>query len=365
MSKVPTLTVVIPVFNVERFVTRAVNSALAQPCLKDMEIIVVNDGSTDNSAEICDTLAKKSDQIKVIHQENKGVAAARNNAVSIAKGKYCAFLDADDWWDNDFFDEEMLAELERNSIDLYGFAYRDITSDISFCTTYHVNPKTEYYSEYKTGRFKYYPFWAFIYRIEFLKTHDLDEFLVKINEDSTFTERCFCVAKSVRWIDKNICNHWNNMTSVSRTMKWDVYFEEHYKSYECMRLWHAKYNDTYDIDSRAAIIFCVTLPSLCANNNYSYVRHYVDSDRRFKVIYRYLELSMPEKYKKLLKIWIEHPVMTWLRYRIWYRFKQDLTFFVYSHAKLNHSINLIMFNTLFKHDNLTKEEIDYISSLQK
>lgn len=365
MVKTPVLTVVIPVYNVERFVKRAVNSVLAQPCIEDMEIIVVNDGSTDSSGEICDALAEKSDHINVIHQENKGVAAARNFAVSIAKGKYCAFLDADDWWDKDFFDEDMLAELESNEIDLYGFAYRDITSDISFCTTYHVDSKTEYYLEYKKGRFKYYPFWAFIYRIEYLKAHDLEEFLVKINEDTTFTERCFCVAKSVRWIDKNICNHWNNMTSVSRTMKWDAYFDEHFKSFECMRAWHAKYDDSYDVDSRAAIIFCLILPSLCANNSYSYVRDYVASDNRFTVIRRYPELDINESHRKILKGWLKNPKCTWFYYRTLFRVKQDLTFFVYSHAKLNHLINVILFNTMYKHDNLTKEEIDYISSLQK
>ena len=365
MNNSPILTVVIPVYNVKNFVKLAVNSALSQPCLDSMEIIIVDDGSTDGSGAICDMLAEKSDKVIVIHQENKGVAASRNFAVSIAKGKYCAFLDADDWWDKDFFDEELLTELQNNEIDLYGFSYRDIASDVYFCNTHHVQPKTEYYTEYKTGRFWYYPFWAFIYRIDFLKANDLEEFPVKINEDSTFTERCFCVAKSVRWIDKSICNHWNNMTSVSRTIKWDVYFDEHYKSYECMREWHAKYNDTYDVDSRAAIIFCVTLPSLCANNSYSYVRRYVDSDDIFKVIYRYPELSMSEEYKKLLKNWIEHPRRIWFKYRTWYRFKQDFDYFVYSHRKLNHLIYLVLFNTLYKHEKLTEDELKYIETIRR
>lgn len=365
MENKTVLTVIIPVYNVARFVKSAIRSVMAQPCRDQMEIIVVDDGSTDDSGKICDEVAKEGSNVKVIHQENKGVAATRNYAVSIAQGKYCAFLDADDWWDKDFFDADLCRELSENEIDIYGFSYRAISSDIVFYNRFHVETKTEYYTEYQTGRFFYYPFWAFIYRKAFLQENDLEEFLVKINEDSTFTERCFCVAKSVRWIDKNICNHWNNMYSVSRTMKWDVYFDEHYKSYECMREWHAKYHDTYDVDSRAAIIFCVTLPDLCANNSYRFVREYVDGNDKFNVIYRYQALDMPGEYKKLLSRWTKHPRRVWLRYRTLGRAKQDMLYFVYSHPKLNHAVNTVLYSTVFKHDRLSPEELRFIKKIKE
>jgi glycosyltransferase involved in cell wall biosynthesis len=90
----PLVSVVMPAYNVAWCVRRAVDSALAQS-LREIEVIVINDGSTDDTLQV---LASYGDAIKVIDQANGGMSHARNAGIRVARGKYVAFLDADDWW---------------------------------------------------------------------------------------------------------------------------------------------------------------------------------------------------------------------------------------------------------------------------
>ncbi len=97
----PKVSMIIPVYNVEKYLKKCVESVINQT-LKDIEIILINDGSTDNSPEICNQYAQQDERIKLITQENKGLSAARNTGMKFAKGDYIAFLDSDDWIDLNF-----------------------------------------------------------------------------------------------------------------------------------------------------------------------------------------------------------------------------------------------------------------------
>ena len=90
------VSVIIPVYNVEIFLEECLDSVVNQT-LKDIEIICVNDGSTDNSLSILESYAKKDNRIKIINQENQGVSVSRNNGLKISAGKYICFLDSDDY----------------------------------------------------------------------------------------------------------------------------------------------------------------------------------------------------------------------------------------------------------------------------
>lgn len=92
----PTISIVIPVFNAESFIRRCLDSIVAQSN-KDFEAILVDDGSTDSSASICDFYAKEHSFISVIHTPNRGVSAARNLGIKSAKGSFVTFIDADDY----------------------------------------------------------------------------------------------------------------------------------------------------------------------------------------------------------------------------------------------------------------------------
>jgi len=91
----PEISIIVPVYNVEKYLPRCIDSILAQT-FTDFELILVDDGSPDNCGKICDEYAKKDDRIVIIHKENAGVSAARNDGLDIASGKYISFVDSDD-----------------------------------------------------------------------------------------------------------------------------------------------------------------------------------------------------------------------------------------------------------------------------
>ena len=98
------VSVIVPVYNVEIYLADCLDSVLQQT-LKDIEIICINDGSTDKSPEILAEYAKKDPRITIISQENKGLSSARNRGLEVATGEYVAFLDSDDWVDPDYYEK--------------------------------------------------------------------------------------------------------------------------------------------------------------------------------------------------------------------------------------------------------------------
>lgn len=119
------VSIIIPVYNVETYLRQCLDSVLAQT-LKDIEVIVVDDGSTDNSPAICDEYAARDTRVKVIHQSNAGRSAARNAALKVARGEYIGFVDSDDWIDPLMY-EYMLEKITRTQSDIavcgYFFEY--------------------------------------------------------------------------------------------------------------------------------------------------------------------------------------------------------------------------------------------------
>lgn len=95
MGKAPIVSVIVPIYKVENYLKSCIDSVLAQT-MKDIEIILVDDGSPDRCGDICEEYALKDDRIIVIHQKNQGLSAARNSGISIAKGEYFVFVDSDD-----------------------------------------------------------------------------------------------------------------------------------------------------------------------------------------------------------------------------------------------------------------------------
>ena len=116
------ISVIIPVFNVELYLERAVNSILAQSIGDCIEIILVDDGSTDYSGQLCDQLAQNNKNISVIHQKNSGVSAARNAGIHAAKGTYIAFLDGDDYVINNMY-EILLRNIKQENAEISCVGY--------------------------------------------------------------------------------------------------------------------------------------------------------------------------------------------------------------------------------------------------
>ncbi len=132
MSKIK-LSYIVPVYNVDNYLRKCVDSLLAQN-YESYEIILVDDGSTDGSGAICDEYASKHQTshikhqtcpIRVIHQENAGLSAARNTGIMAARGTYLCFVDSDDYWLPNVLGE-LMAQVERENLDVLRFDYQNV-----------------------------------------------------------------------------------------------------------------------------------------------------------------------------------------------------------------------------------------------
>ena len=110
----PLLSVIVPVYKAEKYIDRCINSILNQT-LKSLELILVDDGSPDNSGAICDEYAKKDARVKVIHKENGGAASARNVGIKEANGEYMGFCDADDYLALDMY-QTLISLMNENNL---------------------------------------------------------------------------------------------------------------------------------------------------------------------------------------------------------------------------------------------------------
>ena len=137
--------VIIPVYNCVRYLEACVDSVFKQNTDSEYEIILVDDGSTDGSSLLCDRLAETHECIRVIHQANQGVSAARNTGIRAAEGTYMLFLDADDLWKEDLLHHMDIATKDQPDVVQFGF-----------CTFYEDGHTVEYFPplavEGETGR---------------------------------------------------------------------------------------------------------------------------------------------------------------------------------------------------------------------
>ncbi len=111
MDREPVISVIVPVYNVERYLGRCVDSVLSQT-YTSLEVILVDDGATDRSGEICDAYAAKDPRVRVIHKANGGLSSARNAGIDAASGEYLAFVDSDDWIEEDMY-RHMLSRMQN------------------------------------------------------------------------------------------------------------------------------------------------------------------------------------------------------------------------------------------------------------
>ena len=125
-TNLPLVSVIVPIYNVEKYIHRAIKSLINQT-LKEIEIILVDDGSPDKCGEIIDDYAKQYTNIVVVHKENGGLSDARNTGLKLAKGKYIGFVDPDDYIEPNMY-ESMYYNAEENNSDLVFCGYNEVFS---------------------------------------------------------------------------------------------------------------------------------------------------------------------------------------------------------------------------------------------
>lgn len=117
------ISIIVPVYNVEKYLKKCVDSILNQT-FRDFELILVDDGSPDNSGDICDQYAREDNRVRVIHKQNGGLSSARNAGIENAKGKFLSFIDSDDYIDTDMI-EILHNDIVSDEIDISTIGYYD------------------------------------------------------------------------------------------------------------------------------------------------------------------------------------------------------------------------------------------------
>lgn len=129
--------IIIPCYNTAMWLEECLDSVIGQK-YKDWEIIVINDGSTDNTSDIIRIYAQRDARIKVINQENQGVSVARNKAIQNAEGEYLMFLDSDDWYKDEMCLEQIAEILGNGNVDIVVFRYQVMRDKNDICEQYRL-----------------------------------------------------------------------------------------------------------------------------------------------------------------------------------------------------------------------------------
>lgn len=231
MNKDIKLSVIVPVYNSEKYLNRCVDSLVKQT-LKDIEIILVDDGSKDSSPAICDEYAEKYGNITVLHLENGGPARARNKGIEIAKGEYLAFCDSDD-----YVELNMYEKLYANAIEYH--------TDIAMCTY-----SFDYDGRIVPAKFKFDSFYENkeavkngllkriydsnfdglagptnkLYSKQMVVDNDIkfDESMIR-GEDFWFNFGCLKFANNCSFIDESLYYYYQNEASIMHNPKNDSY----------------------------------------------------------------------------------------------------------------------------------------------
>jgi glycosyltransferase EpsH len=136
----PKVSIIIPVYNTEKYLDKCLESVCGQT-LKEIEIIVVNDGSTDESQSIIDKFARKDKRIKVVIKENGGLSSARNAGLEVAEGVYVGYVDSDDWIDEEMY-EELYRIAVRDDSDIAVCGCRDVFTERTIETSHELREET-------------------------------------------------------------------------------------------------------------------------------------------------------------------------------------------------------------------------------
>ena len=215
------ISVIIPVFKVEKYLARCLDSVVNQT-YKNLEIILVDDGSPDKSGNICDEYAKIDTRIKVIHKKNGGVSSARNVGISIATGEYIGFVDSDDWLEPDMY-EKLMEYAKKDGSDITRIRYYKVYEDRKECPNYLCNidgkidlsdKKEEILSCLFSGRLHAY-LWLLLIKKEHLRKMVNFDSNVAMREDLIWFTELVCLATSISIYDIPLYNYYQNVNSAT------------------------------------------------------------------------------------------------------------------------------------------------------
>ena len=326
MTDRQTLAVIIPVYNGAKYLETSVKSVLTQPC-PNVHVVIVNDGSTDNSLEIANSISTKDSRVTVLTQSNRGVSAARNHGIEHCiekKYQYIAFLDSDDIWVNGFYTDELQKQIFAENRSAYQFSMYFGNNNLTRVNTLYGK------DELKAGRSVRFGqhFCSFIYSAEILRTYNI-RFPegIRVQEDEVFRYLFMTFCDSVRSFRFPIFVYRSNVKSVLH-QKFDVtkrYFGD------IIPAWTWCKNELEKLHTQNNKITVADIGG-CSTMCKTFLAEYIASacEQGLSVKYIFEQISKPEYASlysnpdiwvdsKSLKLWTDFfnkPRRIWIKYRI-------------------------------------------------
>lgn len=222
----PMVSIIVPVYNVEKYLGKCIKSLLQQT-YSNIQIILINDGSTDSSGIICNKYSDFDKRIFVLHKQNEGVSVARNAGIDISIGEYLLFVDGDDWLEDNAVAE--LIEIQKNDnsdVIMFGFFQEDFNGNnqksISFQKN-HLKNKDQIMKALPDliKNESINPLWNKLYKSNIIKDNDIKlDNLISIGEDALFNYKVFSKINCLTIIDKCFY-HYIKDNSESLTQKYN------------------------------------------------------------------------------------------------------------------------------------------------
>ncbi len=229
----PLISVIVPVYNTSEHLPKCIDSIIAQT-YENLEIFLVNDGSSDNSGDICDAYAAKDPRIKVIHKKNSGVSAARNDALKIMTGEYVGFVDSDDTVSPNMY-EELYCDLTNNGADVAVCRFNRIEigeKQIEEPVKYYFFTPEEAIKNMLIGKYFAGQLCNKLFKSSLLDGLFLDESIC-FYEDLLITVEAFLRCKKICYSTKKLYNYFIRETSAVRSS----FSEKHYTSHlACIKI---------------------------------------------------------------------------------------------------------------------------------
>lgn len=218
------VSVILPIYKVEKYINKAVNSVLNQT-YKNLEIILVDDGSPDNCGKICDDYAKKDKRVKVVHKKNGGLASARNAGINIANGDWIYFMDSDDWIELNTI-EKTINFAAKNNCDMCLFDFDTCYGNLKMPRTAlkheenvftALNDKNVFIAYACAGGFA----WNYIAKANIIKQLRFDEEF-SIYEDQTFKWQLYEKIASFCYLKETFYHYRYVLKSLSNSSDYDI-----------------------------------------------------------------------------------------------------------------------------------------------
>lgn len=229
------VSVIIPIYNAHDYLHTCLDSILSQT-LKGIEVICVDDESTDDSLEILKEYAQSDSRIRVLHQKNGGAGAARNYGMQYATGEYLSILDCDDFFEPDMLEKSYQEAKEKNAdIIVFGCDFYDNESQAYRPCTYSINrkllPKTNVFSAYDVPKdlFKLFVGWSWdkLFRTDFVRQHNLLFQEQRTTNDMLFVFNGLLRAQRIAVMDSIFAHHRRGVESLSvtREKSWHCFYD--------------------------------------------------------------------------------------------------------------------------------------------